>query len=489
MNVKMIKNRQRNKKLYIGRKTLAVLTILLMFGAAFYLKDNALANTAKAENEESSKGSEEFENVTKEEIINSGKIYDGIYLDEVDVSGLGYDDAIKEYEKYTAKMGKRKLIISDELGKFDTTFNKIGFDVDSKEAVCKALTYGRRGNILNRYKEICALKNDNVTLIPEKRIDEKELKKIMLNNEENMTKSSANATMVRTDGEFVVYPSEKGLGINYGNTIALLKSKLKEAWNNKDLVIDAVTTELEPEYSEDDFYGVDSLLGRAVTEYNNKNPERIGNLVVGTKKIADSVVLPGQQFSVYNTVAPFTEENGYQNAGQYINAELVDGLGGGICQVATTLYNAVLEAELQVDERYPHSMTVSYVKKGMDAAIAEGYQDFKFTNNTEYPIYIDAYAGGGTISVAIYGHETRPANRRIEFESQVIETYEPGDEKTVYDDTLPSGTTNVTEAHTGYYVELWKHIYEDGELVDSVKVNGSQYSAIPKTTRIGTMTE
>ena len=104
MNVKMIKNRQRNKKLYIGRKTLAVLTILLMFGAAFYLKDNALANTAKAENEESSKGSEEFENVTKEDIINSGKIYDGIYLDEVDVSGLGYDDAIKEYENLDIKI-------------------------------------------------------------------------------------------------------------------------------------------------------------------------------------------------------------------------------------------------------------------------------------------------------------------------------------------------------------------------------------------------
>ena len=124
MNVKMIKNRQRNKKLYIGRKTLAVLTILLMFGAAFYLKDNALANTAKAENEESSKGSEEFENVTKEEIINSGKIYDGIYLDEVDVSGLGYDDAIKEYEKairfdpnYDIAYNNLGVIYLDDLGR------------------------------------------------------------------------------------------------------------------------------------------------------------------------------------------------------------------------------------------------------------------------------------------------------------------------------------------------------------------------------------
>ena len=428
-------------------------------------------------------------NHSKDEVLHSGIIYDGLYLDEVDVSGLDYENAISEYKKYISNMGKRKVIIKDDLGSVETTFEKLGLEVNYEDAVCEALTYGRKGNILTRYKNIITIKNDNVTIVPEKTIDEKKLKQILSEETDNITKTPVNATMIRSDGEFVVYPSEKGLGINYGNTIALVKSMLKEKWNQKDFIFDAVTTVLEPTYSEDDFYGVDSLLGRAVTEYSNRNPERIGNLVVGAKKIADNVVFPGQQFSVYNTVAPFTEENGYQNAGQYINAELVDGLGGGICQVATTLYDAVLEAELQVDERYPHSMTVSYVKKGMDAAIAEGYQDFKFTNNTDYPIYIDAYAGGGTISVAIYGHETRVSNRRIEFESQVIETYEPGEDKTVYDDTLPSGTTNVTEAHTGYYVELWKHIYEDGELVDSVKVNGSQYSAIPKTTRIGTMTE
>ena len=481
--------RKRKIRLYIRRTIFAVVFLAIICGIIYSVSNLVIGKLVKPMIAEREKNLNSSAKVSREELIHSGKIYEGIFLDEVDVSGLDFEKAKEQYEKYEKEMGKRKIIFSDSLGKYNTTFDKIDLSVEYEDAVCDALTYGRTGNILNRYKEILTLKKDNVTLIPKKSIDKTSLQKKLADEAKNMVKEPVDSTMVRSDGEFVVYPSEKGLGIDYGNTVALVEEEIKKTWNSKDVNINAVTKEIDPEYSEEDFYGVDSLLGRAVTEYNNRNSERIGNLVVGAKKIADNVVLPGHQFSVYNTVAPFTEENGYQNAGQYINAELVDGLGGGICQVATTLYDAVLEAELQVDERYPHSMTVSYVDMGMDAAIAEGYQDFKFTNNTGYPIYIDAYAGGGTISVAIYGHETRPSNRRIEFETQVLETYQPGEERTIYDEYLPSGTTNVTEAHTGYYVEVWKHIYEDGELVDSVKVNGSQYSAIPKTTRIGTMTE
>lgn len=132
-------------------------------------------------------------------------------------------------------------------------------------------------------------------------------------------------------------------------------------------------------------------------------------------------------------------------------------------------------------------MTVSYVPKSMDAAIAAGYMDFCFTNNTGYPIYIEGYAGGGSISFAIYGHETRASNRTISYESKVIETYTPGEPEKTYDSSLPAGT-QVTDqvAHTGYYVELWKNIYIDGELTDSVKVNASEYSAKAAQIRVGT---
>ena len=93
------------------------------------------------------------------------------------------------------------------------------------------------------------------------------------------------------------------------------------------------------------------------------------------------VLYPGDTFSAYEVVSPFTEENGYYMAGSYLNGKVVDSLGGGICQVSTTLYNAVLLAELEIVERAPHSMIVNYVEPSSDAAIAGTYKDFKFKND------------------------------------------------------------------------------------------------------------
>ena len=413
-------------------------------------------------------------------------IYEGIYLDTVNVGGMTKEQATETYSKYVKGIDDLTLTLTSSVGSYTIPLKEIKVDVDVEEAVEEAFSYGRKGNILTRYKEIQNLSREPVTIIPKKEFDRDKLEDLLTNDAWDLMKQAKNATVARIDGEFVVYSGEDGVSLMTDRTVEAVAGEFEKVWQAKSIKLSAVTEVTHPEYTEEDFYGIDSLLGRYATEYSNRAPERIQNLTVGAGKIADSVVLPGQQFSVYDTVAPFTEENGYGNAGQYVNDELVDGLGGGICQVSTTLYNAVLEAELQVDERYPHSMTVDYVKKGMDAAIAEGYEDFRFTHNTEYPIYIDAYAGGGVISVAIYGHETRPSNRRIEFESQVIEEFEPGAAETIYDANLPAGEERVTYEHKGYYVEVWKHIYVDGELTDSVKVSGSQYNAVPRKTRIGT---
>ena len=122
---------------------------------------------------------------------------------------------------------------------------------------------------------------------------------------------------------------------------------------------------------------------------------------------------------------PFDAENGYALAASYEMGKVVDSYGGGICQVSTTLYVAVLKAELEVTERYSHSMIVHYVDPSMDAAIAEGLKDLKFINNTDAPIYIEASADGSTLHFAIYGHETRDPNRTVRYESETTNTEDP----------------------------------------------------------------
>lgn len=414
-------------------------------------------------------------------------ILPGVYLDGVCVGGMTREEALAEYSEYIADIADCRLSFTTDLGVYTTTLGELHISVSPEEAVDAAMEYGHQGNILFRYKEIAALDEENVVLVPRKRIDKGALRNLLEHETDEIVLPAKDAVLTRENGEFSVTEGEEGTCIQTDETISRVEEQLAKPWKQKDLTVEAVTKVQKPRYDAEVFAKVDSVMGRAETGYNPGNANRSQNLVTGAGKISGTVLMPGEQFSVYNTVSPFTEENGYANAGQYVNNELVDGLGGGICQVSTTLYNAVIKAELQVDERYPHSLGVSYVDPSRDAAIAGTYMDFKFTNNTEYPIYIDGYAGGGTISFAIYGHDERPADRTLELEAKVIETYEPGEPEVIRDDTLPEGTRIVEQdAHTGYYAELWKNIFIDGVQVDSVRVNTSKYNAQSAKVRVGT---
>ena len=187
-------------------------------------------------------------------------------------------------------------------------------------------------------------------------------------------------------------------------------------------------------------------------------------------------------------VTPFTEENGYQMAPSYANGEVVNSLGGGICQVSTTLYLAVIRAELEVTERYNHSMSVAYVKPSMDAAIAEGSKDFKFVNNLDAPVYIEGYAGGGTISFAIYGEEYRPAGRTVTYDSETIETIQPQTMLTADTESNLGSIQQTQSGHTGYRAKLWKVVTENGQETRE-EVNSSYYQMTPNKYKVGVKTD
>ena len=421
------------------------------------------------------------------------EIYGGVYLDGVYVGGLTKEEAMEEYDHYVDGIENLKLTFTTSVGSYSTTLKEIGVSISVEDAVEQAYNYGRQGNILSRYKEIKQLEEENVVLVPKKEFDEKKLQDILENETGEIVTEPKNASITRENGEFIVHEGVTGTTIKVDETIKEVTKVFEEEWKQKDIKVTAVVEEQEPQYTTEDFYAIDSVLGQGSTEYSQGNTARSQNLATGASKISGTVLMPGEQFSVYNTVSPFTADNGYANAGQYVSngsdIELVDGYGGGICQVSTTLYLAVLRAELNVKERYPHSLTVSYVKHGMDAAIAGDYMDFKFENSTDYPIYIEGYAGGGTISFAIYGHETRPANRTIEFESIDVSVYEPGDPEEIKDDTLEEGKTETEQAaHTGYYTELWKHVYIDGVETEKyiVDFGKSTYQAQKAKVRVGT---
>jgi len=247
-----------------------------------------------------------------------------------------------------------------------------------------------------------------------------------------------------------------------------------------------VTQVVEPRGSEEELAKVQDLLGAYSTNYSSSSAGRAKNVQTGCSKVNGTILYPGDEFELCSTVSPFTQENGYELAGAYQNGTTVESFGGGICQVATTLYNAVIRAELDITMRFNHSMQVSYVQPSMDAAIAGNYKDLRFKNNTDAPIYIEGYCSGGIIYFNVFGQETRDANREISFESETLSTTDPETEFKL-DSSLAIGYWNVEQtAHTGCVAQLWKIVKVDGVQQSRELFNKSTYQASPKIITIGT---
>lgn len=226
-------------------------------------------------------------------------------------------------------------------------------------------------------------------------------------------------------------------------------------------------------------------LGRQTSKYLKSNVPRSKNVELSTSFINGTVLLPGEEFSYNQIVGPRTAQRGFRNAAIYENNRMVDGMGGGICQVASTLYGAALYADMEITSRTCHSLEVSYIPLGVDATVVYGAIDFKFKNNTDYPVKINAYASGGNLSMELVGTNKNP-NRSIKITTSKIKSTPPT-MKEIPDPSLPAGERVVTNnGFTGHIVDTYKLIYENGKLVENKFLHRSVYNMSPGEVRVGT---
>ena len=304
----------------------------------------------------------------------------------------------------------------------------------------------------------------------------------------SFNQEAVDAGLTRENGQFVVHDGTPGTVIDEAASADKILSVLSDDWKGQNLTIALDMKTEQPRGSAQELAEVKDLLGTFTTSYPNSGEARCTNIANACGFIDGTVVYPGQEFSVLKTITPFTAENGYELAGSYLGSQVVDSFGGGICQVSTTLYNAVIRAELQVDERHNHSLVVGYVDLSDDAAIAESSgMDFKFTNTLDCPVYLEGTISGKSITFNIYGKETRDPGRKVSFESETLETVEPEGEAVYTDSTQPVGTITYTAAHTGYRAQLWKVVTENGKEVSREVFNRSTYNMAPKSCTVGTL--
>lgn len=455
--------RKRKQKLLIA-VGIITFSILVVIGVVYFVFRGKVTSTAENE------------------------IYPNIYIESVDVSGMKQAEAKQAVEAKIKEYQQQNITFRVEEGTVQAALSELGFTMkDVDQLVEKALSYGKDGSIWSRYFQVKKLDKEKKLFEVEYQIDSEKTKKVLEEKAQPLEKAAANATITRENGAFVITDEVEGKKIDTEASMKMIEEYLNKKWDKKEAVLELAVVSDVPNITREQLGTIQDTLG-TFTTYCGKGGGRVQNIESGTAHINGAVVMPGEEYSANAAMEPYTTENGFTEAGSYENGKVVQSMGGGICQVSTTLYNAVILAELEVTQRQPHSMLVNYVKPAMDAAIAGDYKDLKFKNNTETPIYIEGYISGGNLTFTIYGKETRNPNRSIEFVSETLSTTPAGKKFVESQDAI--GTMSKSDSgHTGKKARLWKVVYENGQEVSRDVFNNSTYSASPVTINVGTASD
>ena len=416
----------------------------------------------------------------------------GIYAEDISLAGMTKEEAEETIQAYIASLESVEIVlIAGDNQEVVTTAGELGVSWANPEIIEEALLLGTKGNIVQRYKALKDLEYENKIYPIELDFDISAINLILTEQCSQYDREAIDFGLIKENNNFVVLEGQTGYHLDVEASIDTIYEYLTEEWNREACSI-AVEVEISiPRGSKEELMQVKDVLGTCTTSFASSNNNRGANVTRGCYLVDGTLLYPGDEFSCYETIGPFTKQNGYYEAGTYVGGKLVDSLGGGICQISTTLYNAVLLSELEVTMRYNHSMVVTYVEPSMDAAIASSAgKDFKFVNSSDYPIYIEGFTTSNQeITFTIYGVETRPESHSVEYVSEVLETIRPTSETIYTDASLPIGAVDVSSAYIGYKARLWKIVKENGVEVSREIINNSSYKMVPRSAVVGIATE
>lgn len=356
----------------------------------------------------------------------------------------------EDIEPYSS-INEEQLIksLNDISSKLPDTVIESSYYIDGNNLI---VTSGKSGNVVDVNQMKTYIKNGIINLTLKNRaldISTKTKEPSAINIEkiyEEIHKEPVNASY--TQNPYTIYPSENGLdfAISLDEAKALIESENKEEYSIPLKVLyPSVTTNMIGTEAFPD------LLSEFKTTYSTRDTDRTTNLQLAANKINGTVLMPGETFSYNQVVGERTIAAGYREAPIYVQGQVVDGLGGGICQITSTLYNAVIYANLEIVERSNHQFVPSYVSASRDATVVYGSIDFKFKNNRNYPIKLVCSVSGGIAQFQIFG--LRTAN---DYEV-VISSYETG------------------RTSTSIYSEAYKILKQNGQVVSRELLSRDTY--------------
>lgn len=411
-------------------------------------------------------------------------IYPEIYIKDINVGGKEISQAESLIrENYERPLLSKKIQIKAGEKIYTLDYDKLQIKYNVSDVVQEAFNYGKERNILERYKLIKGAEKKQFNLkfsYNTKAIDEliDEIDKDMLQNPEN-------ALISINKGEIKITPEKDGIKLKRDELMQRIINEINDELNIENALIEAPVEITKPSITEEKLSAIDAAIASFSTSFSTSTANRINNIELATKAIDGTLLMPGESFSFNETVGERTAARGYKAAGVIIGDKIESGIGGGICQVSSTLYNAVLKSNIKVLERRNHSLPLSYIGKGLDATVDWGNIDFRFQNSLDVPIYIEGYTKDKKVYFNIYSSKEL-TKRTYEMTTDVYDTVQPT-VKYINDSNLPEGNTRVVKnASKGYKVKVYRKTYENGKLINTELISSDYYRPVNGEIIIGT---
>mgnify|MGYP004498002163 FL=1 len=480
--------------------------------------------------------------------MGNNKIINRVYIGDINISNLSQEEAKEKIETWYKETALSNIELTyNELSE-NITIEQFDSTINSDELIKKACKIGKSGNIIKDNYEILftllfknkielniqlnnekidkkieeinsklpdALQKSNYYIEEDNLIIKKGKKGIQINSEE--LKKQLNEVIKKEENRKIIIPvneitpeeidiekiyneikkdaqnayiSQEPLevhshvnGVDFAISLEEAKNILEE--QKEEYVIPLKITIPEITLNDLGKEAFPQILGTFSTTYNTSNQNRITNLKLASEKIDGTIILPGETFSYNKVVGERTIAKGYKEAAVYAGGKVVDGIGGGICQLSSTLYNSVLYANLEITSRSNHRFLTSYVTAGRDATVSWGTIDFCFKNTRSYPIKITSEVKNGVVTTSIYGIKEEK-EYEVVIESKVIEVI-PYSTKYVKDSTLKEDEEEIAQyGANGAKSETYKIVKYNGIVVSREQISSDIYSPLERIVKRGT---
>jgi vancomycin resistance protein YoaR len=408
------------------------------------------------------------------------KVIKNVYIEDINIGNLSKSAA----KNKLSNIYKEKDIVLKFEGKtWNIKPKDIDLDYDIEKTVDDAYLINKRSNILENIKKtISSIFGKEYKLNIKLNYNKNKLTNELDKISKDINRKSEDATIDISGDNISITSDIEGIKVDISETEKEIKDNILK---NK-FICEVITNKKEPKIKKSQLINIDKVLGSYSTKFDGGVSGRTQNIKLAAQRTSDVLLMPGETFSYNEHTKKRTASNGYKNAPVIVQGVVQEGIGGGVCQVSTTLYNATLYAGLEYVELRNHSIPSSYAPKGRDATVADGSIDFVFKNNLEYPIYIKNSVNGNIVTCNIYGSSKDKKNINILTNTDQVSV---APIKKVDDPTLERGKDKVLEKGRDGYVVSTYRVYKDtdGNIIKKEKVAKSYYPKKQGVIAVGVM--